>query len=655
MAKVFVSYARSSEAVARRLTGLLAAAGHDAWSDAELPPHRAYAEVIEERLSSADAVKSQWVRAEAEYARERSKLVQVSLDGSLPPIPFNQIQCAPLPGGDVARGEAAWRKVLASIDQLGGATAAAPGSPPARTTAGSRRLPRPRWLAFAAAGVIVAGVAAFVLFHHPAAAAPGRVAILPFEATSDMPAARTAARALTARLQDTLNSGEISTVSDEDAATLRGPDAAERVKALGVSLLFAGDVEADGNTVDIKIRLDDPIHHLTLWAGGASGEASQIAALEDQVANTGANLLACSNRALQPGGLTDPTLLKQYLAACDLFANHDDATGAANTFELIRNLRAVIAGAPDFVPARTDLAKFSAYLAPTMPPTAAAQMRAEAAQQVDAALKLDPKAPDAWLAKEMLLPPTEWAAREALLRKAVAFDPDWPHTNGFLAQLLQQTGRMREAEDFGGRAAAAQLQIDWRPWGGVFACDAGDFEPATTNLRALFASHPVGFAGYTLQSCLEDAGRYRDALAMFPPDAANDPVQAAQMAAYKALASGAAADREGAREAALKLASGATPNVHAAVYLLGMLGALDDAFRLADGLEAGYPRTNTTTAFLFTPPLAPMQRDPRFMRLAARLKLAQFWQASGKWPDFCAKPGWPYDCRAEAAKAIAGG
>ena len=48
------------------------------WRDDELPPHRAYADVIEERLRSAKAVvvlwsaeaaKSQWVRAEADMAR----------------------------------------------------------------------------------------------------------------------------------------------------------------------------------------------------------------------------------------------------------------------------------------------------------------------------------------------------------------------------------------------------------------------------------------------------------------------------------------------------------------------------------------------------------------------------------------------------------
>ena len=50
------------------------------WRDDELPAHRAYADVIEERIKgasavvvlwSAEAAKSQWVRAEADTARPR--------------------------------------------------------------------------------------------------------------------------------------------------------------------------------------------------------------------------------------------------------------------------------------------------------------------------------------------------------------------------------------------------------------------------------------------------------------------------------------------------------------------------------------------------------------------------------------------------------
>jgi hypothetical protein len=51
-------------------------------------------------LWSSDAVESQWVRAEADAARSAAKLVQATLDGIIPPMPFNQIQCAELKDWD---------------------------------------------------------------------------------------------------------------------------------------------------------------------------------------------------------------------------------------------------------------------------------------------------------------------------------------------------------------------------------------------------------------------------------------------------------------------------------------------------------------------------------------------------------------------------
>lgn len=90
MSDVFISYARSSEKQAGQVEEALRTAGFGVWRDAELPAHRSYAEVIEERLRSAKAVvvlwsaeaaKSHWVRAEADAAREAGTLVQAGVDG----------------------------------------------------------------------------------------------------------------------------------------------------------------------------------------------------------------------------------------------------------------------------------------------------------------------------------------------------------------------------------------------------------------------------------------------------------------------------------------------------------------------------------------------------------------------------------------------
>ena len=135
MSDIFISYARSTadqaQAVAEALRGL----GYDVWRDDELPAHRAYAEVIEERLAaakavvvvwSAEAAKSQWVFSEANRAREDGKLVQLTVDSARLPMPFDSIQCADMAGWSGDAASPSWRKVVASVADLIRGTAAQP-------------------------------------------------------------------------------------------------------------------------------------------------------------------------------------------------------------------------------------------------------------------------------------------------------------------------------------------------------------------------------------------------------------------------------------------------------------------------------------------------------------------------------------------------
>src|SRR5215472_5516638 len=144
MSEIFISYARSTAAKAQRIAEALRGLGYGVWRDDELPAHRNYGDVIEERLKaakavvvlwSAEAVRSQWVRAEAEVAREAGTLVQASLDSSIPPLPFNQIQCADLAGWNGDPGAAGWKKVAESIADLTRGVAPAPDAPQSKTAA----------------------------------------------------------------------------------------------------------------------------------------------------------------------------------------------------------------------------------------------------------------------------------------------------------------------------------------------------------------------------------------------------------------------------------------------------------------------------------------------------------------------------------------
>ena len=140
MSDVFISYARSSEVDARRIADALRKEGYAVWWDEDLPAHRAYSEVIEERLRkakavlvlwSADAAKSQWVRAEGDSARQDGRLVQLTLDGTMPPMPFNQIQCPSLGAWDGHTDCVAWSSIQQSLEDLvGKPSATAPTNGP---------------------------------------------------------------------------------------------------------------------------------------------------------------------------------------------------------------------------------------------------------------------------------------------------------------------------------------------------------------------------------------------------------------------------------------------------------------------------------------------------------------------------------------------
>ncbi len=134
MVDVFISYSRDNKARVADIAAAVTAAGYDVWWDAELPPHRSYGDVITEKIGNAKAAivvwsqasaQSEWVRAEADVARNQKKLVQTAIDDVMPPLPFNQIQFADLRDWTGDPSHSGWRKVLMSLEELCGREAVA--------------------------------------------------------------------------------------------------------------------------------------------------------------------------------------------------------------------------------------------------------------------------------------------------------------------------------------------------------------------------------------------------------------------------------------------------------------------------------------------------------------------------------------------------
>ncbi|MGZ6015479.1 MAG: TIR domain-containing protein, partial [Phenylobacterium sp.] len=264
MTGVFVSYASSSKTTAERIAQALRALGYDVWRDDALPPHRPYAEVIEERLRGAGAVvvvwskaatQSEWVRAEADVARLDHKLVQLTIDGTPLPLPFNQIQCADLKDWRGAQDHPQWRKVAASVAELMGRPAPAASGAPARP---ARRGPW-AWAAAALAVVVVAAGGLWSLRDRLpfAAKTPERVAVLPFTVEGGDASLQGFADGLLDETLGALSSDHVQALSREDSAGMRGTKADETAKRLGVGLFLDGAVRKVGDTLKVRLYLND--------------------------------------------------------------------------------------------------------------------------------------------------------------------------------------------------------------------------------------------------------------------------------------------------------------------------------------------------------------------------------------------------------------
>ena len=261
MSDIFVSYARSTAAQAHRIAEALRSLGYDVWRDDQLPAHRAYADVIEERLRaakavivvwSADAVKSQWVRAEAAVALEAATLVQLSIDGAMPPLPFNQIQCAAMPGWDGDEAVPGWRKVVASIAELVGSDAAAP-----------------------------APAAALVLPGKPS------IAVMPFTNLSGDPEQEYFTDGMVLEIVEALSRfRSIFVIAIGSSLSFKGKNvgAPDVARQLGVRYVLEGSVRKAGGRVRIGVQLIDAGDSASIWTQRFEDTLEDVFELQDKVA-----------------------------------------------------------------------------------------------------------------------------------------------------------------------------------------------------------------------------------------------------------------------------------------------------------------------------------------------------------------------------------
>jgi len=304
MSEIFISYARSTEQQARRVAEALRGLGYGVWRDDELPAHRDYSEVIEERLRaakavvvvwSAEAVKSQWVRAEADIAREAGTLVQLSLDGAPLPMPFNRIQCADMAGWSGDLDNPGWEKVARSVAELAGA-----GLSPAPTAASA------------------------VPARSPLPDKPS-IAVLAFSDPIGAGAGDYFADGLVEEITTALSRFRSFVVVDSGSSLAyrnSGKSPREVARELGVRYVLEGSIRRSGRDVRTNVRLVDTIPGAQIWAERFDGLLDDVFELQDDVATAVAGQIVATIEAQDLGQAAQhPT---SYLTAHQLWLRARD-------------------------------------------------------------------------------------------------------------------------------------------------------------------------------------------------------------------------------------------------------------------------------------------------------------------------------------------
>ncbi|HLZ83392.1 MAG TPA: winged helix-turn-helix domain-containing protein, partial [Caulobacteraceae bacterium] len=541
-----------------------------------------------------------------------------------------------------------------SLTERAGDGAAAPRPAAPGPTAGWRR----RWLAAATAAALLVALGAGVWVFQgrskaPAAGAPP-IAVLPFRASAGDPLERAFASGVADEVASALAKTDLKVFSRD----LPADPAARETAAEKLGARFAIDglvVRTGDHQLVLNVRLDDlPVHGL-LWSAKFDRPETQAQTMQEQVAAKIAGVAQC---ALDVngfnGGRTDDETVGLYLKACDLW---DEPEGKA---ELGALLQQIVQREPRFAKGWARLALFSFNSSQdddaVASPDLAAKFRHDAEEAVRRAQQLDPREPLVYATLYDLQPPNSaFRQREAILARGLSFKPDSPDLLGRKSYLLEQVGRMDEAVI----AARRAMELDpLSPERTMEAAKVMAFDGDLSSARALaeralrlWPDLPDLWWGRLAIEARE--GDTRQALKLLdgPPGPPAGPKNNPYWLNHWRGVILARQTRDPARIAAV-VADRKYAMVHSKTAIgfsildLEMIGATDAAFAVLNASRdlSGFPLDE-----LFRSESEPMLRDPRFMPLAARLGLVDYWRSTDRWPDFCREPLHPYDCRTAAA------
>ena len=370
---LFLSYAHGDQAQAQRLAAALQRCGYTVWWDALIEGGSRFAASIDEALQRADvilvlwsrlSIESDWVRDEAAQGRDRHRLVPLSLDGTLPPLGFRQIQMIDLSGwrgrADAPQLEAIRRAVATAMGQQA----------PPRPSAVSPRFSRRQLIASGAgATVALAGGGALVAWTSGLIGGSGAearsIAVLPFKNLIGDPRQAYLPDGLTEEVRSALarNAGLMVLAGTSSAALGdQASDAKSIARKLGVAYLLQGSVQRAGDTVRVATDLTNGKSGFSEWSQEVDHPLGDMFAFESEIARNVSNALSVqmATDAPAPGGTHNVQAYEAYLRGKSLYnLAKDEATDR----EARADFENAIAIDPGFALAHAALSRVLASIA----------------------------------------------------------------------------------------------------------------------------------------------------------------------------------------------------------------------------------------------------------------------------------------------------
>lgn len=376
--KIFLSYTRAEIDDARKIITLLEQADMDVWWDGLLEGGVTYLRATEAALEGADcvvvlwsklSVESSWVRDEAQSGRERGCLVPLSLDGTMAPLGFRQIQLIDISGWNGGADAREGKQIVAAIQsqtgaQPDGGVISSPAKLPAQPAGISRRALALGGLGIAG-GAVALGAWQMGLFTS-AGAATESMAVLPFANIGDDDEQSWFTDGLSNELRQVLaRNPNLRVSAPTSSSALAGEDDFEIGRALKVRNILRGSVRLVENTVRIVpelIRVDDG---LVLWGNIYNRDFSDILAVQTEIAETVAlELVAAVGGGQTVGGTEDVRAYEAYLRGNSFY---DLSAGGESDRAALLQFDAAIELDPDYAAAHAMRATMLAAIASTTP------------------------------------------------------------------------------------------------------------------------------------------------------------------------------------------------------------------------------------------------------------------------------------------------